>query len=151
MPESAADCGPASSTSGWTMFMRPLNAVGLPKNMNSAPGFSLPYIHLMPLKKTISMSPLPSETHTLILLIMLNLGASEVPGSIAPLAPYRSVLVTFARIWRYAMSGLASHILVMEVLSIYLNGYSLRRSPTVSTASSFRRSSALLGPTPGRN
>ena len=62
----------AASTSGWTMFIRPLNAVGFPKKMNSAPGFSLSYIHLIPLKKTISISPVPSLTHALIRRIVLN-------------------------------------------------------------------------------
>ncbi len=94
------------STSGWTMFMRPLNEDGLPKNMYSVPGFSLPYIHLMPLKKTISISPEPSPTNTLILFIMLNFtGSAGVPAvsgltgaADADAAPYRSVLMTLALI-----------------------------------------------------
>ena len=67
-----------ASTSGWTMLIFPLNAAGFPKNMNSLPGFNLSNIHLIPLKKTISMSPVPSLTHTLILRIVLNFRLSLI-------------------------------------------------------------------------
>ncbi len=111
------------------MFILPLNAVGLPKNMNSLPGTSFSYIHLIPLKKTVSISPEPSEIHTLILFTVLNFiafsfapapspGASILPDEL----PKSSTRITLALIWRYAMSGLASAILTTELLSIYLNG-----------------------------
>ena len=113
--------------------------------MNSVPGFSFSYIHLMPLKNTISISPLPSLTHTLILLTPFVRTSSPI------FPPKRSIFITVARICTKAMSGLASAILTKELLSIYLKGYTLRSSPTVLTPSSFRNSSALFGPTPGRN
>ena len=73
------------------MLMRPLNAVGFPKKMNSAPGFSFSYIHLMPLKNTISISPVPSLIHTLILRIVLNLSAlALLPFFVSPSLPARS-------------------------------------------------------------
>ena len=116
------------------MFNLPLKAVGFPKNMNSEPGFSFSCIHLMPLKKTISISPLPSLIHTLILF-----------------PSWTSTRCTLARICTKAMSGRASAILTKLLLSMYRKGKTLRSSPTVLTSSSFRRSSALFGPTPGRN
>ncbi len=53
-----------ASTSGWTMLMRCPYAWGFPKNTNSLPGTRRLKFHLMPLKNTISILPLPSSTVT---------------------------------------------------------------------------------------
>ena len=94
-------CG-AASTSGWTTFILVLNSCGFPKNTHSVPGFSFSNIHLMPLKNTISISPVPSDTHTLILLTRLNLSPSCWLWSRAsPRAEelaYRFTRMTLARI-----------------------------------------------------
>ena len=53
------------STSGWTIFMRLPKVCGLPKKTNTLPGVSRSQFHLMPLKNTISISPVLSATITL--------------------------------------------------------------------------------------
>ena len=169
------------STSGCTMFSLLLKTDGFPKNMNSFPGSSFPYIHFIPLKNTSSIIPLPSDTVTFILFTALNLisccrlpsplpwpavcavppmpdavsppvpGSTGISWNTGPAVPYSSLEMTFARIWICAMSGTASAMRMTELLSMYLYGYRRTRSPNVDTPSSFFRRSALLGPAPGRN
>ena len=140
-PAGSAPCRPppwqppsgTGSMSGCTILILPLKLAGFPKKMNSLPGFIFSDTHLSPLKNTSSISPLPSDTIAL----------SRLP-------PGSSTFTTRARICTYAISGRICAIGVMLLLSMYRNGYSLMRSPNVSTPSSLRRSAARFGPTPGR-
>ena len=92
-----------ASTSGWTMFRRVPNTAGFPKKIKVWPGTRRACIHLTPLKKTISISPLSSETMALKRLTMLYLSFSA--GSSTPFLPYRRTLVTIARTCTCARSG----------------------------------------------
>ena len=61
------------STSGWTMLSLFPNFCGFPKKTNTLPGTRRSQFHLIPLKKTISISPVLSATMTLRRFTALNL------------------------------------------------------------------------------
>ena len=137
-----------ASTSGWTMLMRPLNVCGFPKKRKVLPGTRRPCIHLIPLKKTTSISPESSPMITDRRLTRLYLTLSA--GTSAPFLAKSLVLRTVARTWMKAWSGITSAMRWTVLRSMYRKGYRWSKSPTVSISSSDFSSAARLGPTPGR-